>query len=217
MKGAVKMRKTGLFLLLAFVAFLVWTSSCQSPSSTDQPVASPLAKSNSESNSSGSTSKASFGFLRVILKDKPISEAQNVFVTIDKVSVHKECEEPEDCDFIDIYTNPEGLKIDLLALKNTPSTLVTATLETGKYNQIRLSVLSGEIVFPPPSPEDEAVPFTLQVPSGKIKIPVHFEITAEGETDIILDFDAEKSIHIVQKGKSDTYILRPVIHVEGIQ
>jgi hypothetical protein len=213
MKGVINMRKTG--LLLAFLGFLVWTSSCQSPSSTDQPVPSPLVKSNSEFNSSGSTSKASFGFLRVVLKDKPISEAQNVFVTIDKVSIHQECEEPEDCNFIDIYA--EELKVDLLALKNTPSTLVTATLEAGKYNQIRLSVVSGEIVFPPETPGAEAVPCTLQVPSNEVKIPVHFEITTGGETDIILDFDAEKSIHIVQKGKSDTYILRPVIHVEGVQ
>jgi hypothetical protein len=211
------MRKTGVLVILALFTLLVWAGSCKSPSSADQPSPTPLVKSNSQSSSSGSTTKASVGFLKLTLKDRPIAEAQNVFVTISQVSVHKECEDPNDCDFIVVYDNPAGLKVDLLALKNTPATLVSATLEAGKYNQIRMSVVSGEIVFPSNPPGGEGIPYTLEVPSDEIKVPVHFEITAAGTTDIILDFDAEKSIHIVQKGKSDTYLLRPVIHVEGIQ
>jgi hypothetical protein len=211
------MRKKSLSIILIFFMLLVWTGSCKSPSSADQPVPTPLAKSNSQLSSSGSTTKASVGFLKLILKDRPIAEAQNVFVTINQVSVHKECEEPNDCDFVVVYDDPVGLKLDLLALKNTPATLVSATLEVGKYNQIRMSVGSGEIVFPSNPPGGEGIPYSLEVPSDEIKVPVHFEITAAGTTDIILDFDAEKSIHIVQKGKSDTYLLRPVIHVQGIQ
>jgi hypothetical protein len=211
------MRKTVLLIILAFFMLLVWTGSCKSPSSADQPGPAPLAKSNSQLSSSGSTTQASVGFLKLTLKDRPIAEAQNVFVTINQVSVHKECEDPNDRDFIVIYDNPAGLKVDLLALKNTPATLVSATLEAGKYNQIRMSVVSGEIVFPSNPPGGEGIPYALEVPSDEIKVPVHFDIEAAGTTDIILDFDAEKSIHIVPKGKSDTYLLRPVIHVEGIQ
>ncbi len=32
-------------------------------------------------------------------------------------------------------------------------------------------------------------------------------------TEITLDLDAEKSIHVVKKGKKDEYQLRPVVNV----
>ena len=54
------------------------------------------------------------------------------------------------------------------------------------------------------------------VPSSEVKIPVIFYITDEGDTQITLDFEAEHSIHVVNAGQSEQYILRPVIRVENI-
>lgn len=209
------MKKFILPIILGLLLLFIWTNSCKSPSSVDQPLNPFTSKSNSTS-SSGALTSASTGFLQVILKDNPIADAQNVFVTINKISVHKACEEPNDCDFIIVYMPAVPEKIDLLLLKNTPTKLFTATLEAGKYNQIRMSVVSGEVVFPSSSLGGNGIPYPLEVPSDEIKVPVQFDITTAGTTNITLDFDAEKSVHIVKKGTNDSYLLRPVIHVEGI-
>lgn len=213
------MRKMSLLVILAVFLLLVWTNSCQSPSSPGRPGASPVSQSNSNSNSnsgSGSGSAgASTGFLQVILKDAPIKEAKEIWVKINKIRVHQACETDDSC-FVVVWEDATGLDLNLLKLKTDPITFTTA-LTAGKYNQIRMSVLSGQIVFGPPgAPVPTDLKYPLDVPSDEIKIPVQFEITTEGTTSITLDFDAEKSIHIVPKGKKDSYILRPVIHVEGI-
>jgi hypothetical protein len=107
---------------------------------------------------------------------------------------------------------------DLLELINNPVPIVSADLEAGHYNQIRMNVIEGSIVFL----EDDGlgglveVPYDLKIPSNEIKIPVQFYIEASGETELILDFDAEKSIHITKQGKKDSYKLRPVIKVVGV-
>ena len=209
------MRKLGLPIFIFFV-FFVLSNSCNSPSSVNPIVPASPSVTNIGSSSSGSATRTSVGFLKLVLKDKPISEAQNIFVTINKISVHMTCEKPDDCDFIDVYENATGLTLDLLVLKNTPEVLFSAELEAGKYNQVRISVISGEIVFPPETLGGTATHYPLDIPSSEIKVPVQFEIATKAVTSITLDFDTKESIHIIQKGKNDTYLLRPVIHVAGI-
>ena len=210
------MRKMSLLVILAFFMLLVWTNSCQSPSSPGKPGASPVSQTNSNSgSSSGSSTGASTGFLQVVLKDAPIKEAKEIWVKINKIRVHQACETDDSC-FVVVWEDATGLDLNLLKLKTDPITFTTA-LTAGKYNQIRMSVLSGQIVFGPPgAPVPTDLKYPLDVPSDEIKIHVQFEITVGGTTQITLDFDTEKSIHIVPKGKKDSYILRPVIHVEGI-
>ena len=56
----------------------------------------------------------------------------------------------------------------------------------------------------------------LKVPSGGntgIKIVGGFDIENSKSTDIILDFDAHKSVHAHPAGKSGKWILRPSIKV----
>lgn len=107
---------------------------------------------------------------------------------------------------------------DLLELKNNPTAIVTADLAAGHYNQIRMDVVSGSIVFF----EDDGqggfveVSYDLKIPSDEIKIPVQFTIEENGETEIILDFDAEKSIKVTEQGNKDSYKLRPVINVVSV-
>jgi hypothetical protein len=81
-----------------------------------------------------------------------------------------------------------------------------------------MKVVEGSIVFL----EDDGqggfveVSYDLKIPSNEIKIPVQFHIEESGDTQIILDFDAEKSIKISKQGKKDIYNLRPVIKVVGV-
>jgi hypothetical protein len=111
-----------------------------------------------------------------------------------------------------IISNTEQT-FDLLYLKANPTAIAQASLEAGHYNQIRMPVVLGKIIF---LEDGKDVEYPLEVPSDEIKIPVQFEIKAGGTTQIILDFDAEKSIHVTKKGKKDSYNLRPVVNVDKV-
>jgi len=213
------MKKTSLFVAFACLVFLAWTMSCKSPSSTGNPASSEFAgenqtgsgNNNNNNSGSGNDSGTAMGSLRLFIKDAPVEDAKNIFVTISDIRVHEACDDGEDC-FTTISNIP--MTIDLLALQMTPLALPTATLPAGTYNQIRMSVTAGEIVFGPPGPPDPTdVHYPLNVPSDEIKSHLHFVLEG-GETVIVtIDFDAKNSIHVIKKGKKDSYQLRPVVNV----
>jgi hypothetical protein len=196
------MRKSGFLVAAAFFFSLFLANSCQSPSSINE---SGSAKSSSSSKSTG--------FLKLLLTDAPAEEAENIFVTVDLISVHR-----TGGSFFTVSEVEQ--QFDLKALEGQLKIILTTPLEAGKYTQIRMRFVQGidgqgnyksRIVF-------SGVPYPLDVPSDEIKIPVEFEIIGNGTTEITLDFDAAESIHIVQKPKKDdTYILRPVIQVVNLQ
>jgi len=204
------MRKLSFFVAAVFFVSLFLANSCQSPSSVNEPLSSKTAKSSS---SSKSGSLGTTGFLRLLLTDAPAEEAENIFVTVDLISVHK-----EGGSFFTVSEVEQ--QFDLKALEGQLKIILTTPLEAGNYTQIRMRFVQGmdtegnyksRIVF-------SGVPYPLDVPSDEIKIPVEFEITGNETTEITLDFDAAESIHIVQKPKKDdTYILRPVIQVVNMQ
>jgi len=146
------------------------------------------------------------------MKDKPVTDADQVWVKISSIVVHMA--DPDD--FIEVSDVEQDF--DLLELKNNPVPIVSADLEAGHYNQIRMNVVEGSIVFLEDDGEDGLVevPYDLKIPSNEIKIPIQFHIEASGGTQIILDFDAEKSIKVTKQGKKDSYKLRPVIKVVGV-
>jgi hypothetical protein len=196
------MKKLGFLFILVAIGLFLWANSCQSPSAVDNPA--PAA---TDDDSSSST-QTSMGFLRLILKDGPIDNAEKVLVTIDKIRVHQSGKtEAEDSSFVTVWENTEGEEYDLLQMKYTPIVLTTA-LQTGNYNQIRMSVVSGNIIL-----KGDPEPHPLDVPSDEIKTNYHFEVLTGTTAKITLDFDAEQSIHIVKQGKKDSYKLRPVVNV----
>ena len=87
--------------------------------------------------------------------------------------------------------------------------MLDTELEQGTYTQIRLVVDSGQIVINNESHE-------LIIPSPEVKIPVVFQVEKDGVTEIVLDFEAEHSINLIEAGQSGKYILRPVIRVKNI-
>ena len=154
---------------------------------------------------SGCTSSDGTGNFQIYLKDQPIDidSAKEILVTISEINVQK-----EDEGFITLWSG--GKTYDLLKLRNKEEMILDKTLEVGTYTQIRLVVDSGEIVF---INEDRS---GMIVPSSEVKIPVNFLIGDNDTTQITLDFEAEHSIHVVNAGQSEQYILRPVIRVESI-
>ena len=142
------------------------------------------------------------GMLKLFLTDQPV-DLKEVWVTITSIEVHKTGEAW-------ISFDASGDTVDLLTLQNREQLLQSAPLEEGKYTGIRLLVSEGHII----DADDEHC--ELKVPSGKIQIPLNFDIENGNETEAVLDFDAEKSVHVVRTGNNERCNLRPVIHVKSV-
>ena len=151
----------------------------------------------------GCTSSNGTGNFKLYLTDQPIDNAEEILVTISEINVQKEGE-----GFITLWSS--GTKeYDLLALQYQEALILDTTLEAGTYTQIRLVVASGQIVINGQSSE-------MTIPSSEVKIPVVFNIMDDDIVEIVLDFEAEHSIQVVNAGQSEEYILRPVIRVKSI-
>jgi hypothetical protein len=84
-----------------------------------------------------------------------------------------------------------------------------ATLPAGHYQQMRLVLGSGNTVK-----LADGTLHGLTVPSGLqsgIKLIVSFDVAAGTTKDVWIDFDAARSIQVVQAGASGQYILRPTV------
>lgn len=101
---------------------------------------------------------------------------------------------------------------NLLDLQNNVTAVLAnnQTLSIGRITQMRLILGQNNTV----ATTDTILPLELssQDQTG-LKINSNFEITSNGNVEIVLDFDAEKSI--VDEGNG-TYKLKPVIFVKNI-
>lgn len=154
------------------------------------------------------------GTLRLALTDDPACGFDTVFVTIQKVRVHKSSDANDiDGGWSEIVLNP-AKKVDLLSLTNGKlEELGQTVLPAGKYTQLRL-VLAENNGAPfansaKPTGESEVA---LQTPSGQqsgLKTNIDITVAANKTSDFVIDFDACKSI--VAAGGSGKYLLKPVL------
>ncbi|MFQ6084062.1 MAG: DUF4382 domain-containing protein [Candidatus Aminicenantia bacterium] len=142
------------------------------------------------------------GNFQIYLKDTPVEDADNIYITINQVRVQK-----TETGFITV--SETSRTYDLLKLREKQELLLDTSMDEGMYTQIRLSISSGEIVI-------EGESHQMVVPSEEVKIPIVFEIKGEEKTKIVLDFEAEHSILVTGTGVTKIYILRPVIRVESV-
>jgi hypothetical protein len=167
----------------------------------------------------GSGSATSDGAMRFAVTDAPACGYDHVWVTVQKVSVNQSATASDtDTGWTDLTLSP-AQKIDLLSLTNgVLQELGTVPLTAGHYSQVRLVLTSDNSV----QPTGGAVT-ALTTPSGQqsgVKLQVNADVAAGQTADLVLDFDACKSI--VKAGNSGQYILKPVITavpriVTGIQ
>ena len=175
----------------------------------------------------GSSSSSGSGRLSLYLTDVSSDEYQAVYVTIDEVLVHQgDVEEDEDSDGWQVVATPAATYNLLDLVNGAMEKLGTDSLETGVYTQMRLMLrntpdngdnLLGQMhPYPNYIIDKEDGVHELKVPSGYqtgIKLVHSFKIISGLTVDLILDFDATKSV--VQAGKSGKYILTPTIKVIG--
>lgn len=156
------------------------------------------------------------GTLGVSLTDAPACGFDAVNVTVSKVRVHQSSSAAEnDADWHDIILNP-GRKINLLNLNNgTLESLGERPLPAGHYTQLRLVLVentrsnaANSVVLSGTTSEIELV--TPSAVQSGIKLKHEFDVASGQRVDLVMDFDACKSI--VTRGNG-SYGLKPVIKV----
>jgi Domain of unknown function (DUF4382) len=160
---------------------------------------------------------SSAGSLRVSLTDAPSCGYDAVNVTVQKVRVHQSATALEgDAGWADIVLAP-ARRIDLLTLSNgVLDELGQTALPTGRYTQLRLVLAANGNNAPwansvVPTGGSETALDTPSAQQSGIKLNVDIDVPADKLVDVVLDFDACKSV--VQRGNSGRYNLKPVISV----
>jgi hypothetical protein len=136
---------------------------------------------------------------------------------VEKVRAHKSGSASDtDGGWSEIVLSP-AKRVDLLSLTNgVLEELGTTSLPAGQYSQIRL-VLASNSGTGTSSVANAVQPIggtltPLDTPSGQqsgLKLQAHFDVVAGQMADLVLDFDACKSV--VKAGNSGQYNLKPVV------
>lgn len=160
----------------------------------------------------GGSAGTSTGTLGVSITDAPACGFDAVNVTVNKVRVHTSSSASEsDGGWVDI---PVNRKINLLQLNNgVLDKLGEVPLQPGKYTQLRLVLdpntgagLANSVLLSGQTNETPLI--TPSAVQSGIKLVHEFTVVAGQRADLLLDFDACKSV--VRRGNGN-YALKPVI------
>jgi hypothetical protein len=157
------------------------------------------------------TPVSTIGTLAVSLTDAPACGFDAVNVTVSKVRVHRSDSALDtESGWTDITLNP-ARKINLLNLSNgVLEALGQTSLEAGRYTQMRLVLDTNANTVVPVDGKTELPLETPSAVQSGIKLVGAFEVNAGRKTEVVLDFDACKSV--VTRGKG-SYALKPVVKV----
>ena len=159
------------------------------------------------------------GTLGVSLTDAPACGFDAVNVTVSIVRVHQSDTASDSAGgWSEISLNPPR-KINLLDLTNgVLESLGETMLPAGHYTQLRLVLAANNASSPPSNsvilssgtPGREIALVTPSAVQSGIKLNHEFDVAAGQRVDLVLDFDACKSV--VKRGNG-SYLLKPVVKV----
>lgn len=150
--------------------------------------------------------EAEYGRMIIRLTDAPTNAYQEVNVEIKEVTVHV-VPASSNGQWVSLKTK-SGI-YDLLKLQNGIDTTIAETdqIPVGKVTQVRLILGTNNTVLL------NNVSYPLTVPSGTntgLKLPGPIDVTPNAAVQILLDFDASKSV--LDKGNQE-FQLKPVIQL----
>lgn len=153
----------------------------------------------------GTSSGNSTGTLQISMKDNPVENLQELQVYVSGLKVKPSGGPVENLPM-------SGALYDLLDLTNGVTALLAeAEVQAGTYQFIEILLDQTMSYVKEIGSEDE---LPLQIASQKIKLNGGpFEVCGGGETSVLFDFDAEKSLK--QKGNGD-YMLKPFLTIEQL-
>jgi len=155
--------------------------------------------------------------LRVALTDAPACGYDHVYITVDRVRVHRSSTAADaDGGWSEVVVAP-ARRIDLLDLTNgVLAELGQTPLPAGDYQQVRLVLVPNGSGTPANAivPTGTGTEVALDTPSATqsgLKLVHGFTVQPNTMVDLVLDFDACRSI--VRRGNSGRYNLKPVVSV----
>lgn len=162
----------------------------------------------------GGDSGAPVGTLKLSVTDAPACY-EHVMVNVAKVRVHVSDDtstSDNDAEWQEVVPANAPVLIDLVNLTNGQlQDLGSATVPAGSYHQVRLVLANtGNSVTPIGG---TAQPLT--TPSGQqsgLKIHADFAVAENQTSDVLMDFDACKSVVVAGNGK---FILKPVVRLSA--
>jgi hypothetical protein len=165
----------------------------------------------------GSGGTSGNGTLRIALTDAPACGYDHVYITVDRVRVHASSSAMDtDGGWSEVVVSP-AQRIDLLDLTNgVLAELGQTPLPAGQYTQVRLVLRPNGASMPANAivPSGSLTEIPLDTPSATqsgLKLVHGFTVQPNTMTDLVLDFDACRSI--VKRGNSGRYNLKPVVSV----
>ena len=168
---------------------------------------------------SGGSGSTGTGTMNLSLTDASTTDYQAIYVTIKQVEVHKDGGAGWE-----VVSTPNKTYNLLDLVNGAREQLALAELASGHYTQMRLilkdtpddsiNILSRKHPYANYFIDNSYQSFELKIPSGfqtGIKIVKGFDINANKTTELILDFDAARSI--VKAGSSGQWLLKPTVKV----
>lgn len=160
---------------------------------------------------------STMGSLRLALTDAPSCGYEHVNVSIRKIRVHQSNGAGDSDSGWSELVLAADKRVDLLTLTNgVLSELGQTALPAGKYTQMRVLLAPNDAAAPlansvtPVGGAETALNTPSAVQSG-LKLNVDIEVRADQVADLVLDFDACRSV--VKLGNSGGFNLKPVISV----
>ena len=185
-------KKASLVIVLAFLL-----GGCSGGSSETSSGGGESSDTSLDGGSNSVTSSSDpLGTLSIYLSDAPTDEVSSVNVYITGLTIKRSGAS------VERFSNDVGL-IDLLDLRDSTLLIAEDNVTAGDYEFIRVGLdqsRSNVIV------SGETLP--LKIPSEEIKVLGGFVVRTGGSTNIVLDFDADKSL--VKLGNGN-WLLKPVI------
>lgn len=143
--------------------------------------------------------------LRIYLTDA-VAQYDAVNITFTEVSAH--------IDSAWLVLNNQTQTVNLLDWNNGKTLLLgQAEVEAGKYTQIRLKMQDASVVW-------NGQTFPMNVPSGAqsgLKLLTNFDVAVGSTYDLVLDFDAERSVVVNgPRSKPTGFKLKPTIRAAAV-